>query len=383
MESKRKKRILIFIDWFLPGDKAGGPVRSCANLIDHLQDDFDFSVVTRDTDYTESIPYKTIQSDAWNNLPDGKRVYYISAAQLNRETISRLLQEEDYDFIYLNGIWSQPFTVWPLQAIRKLDQKPKVVLAVRGMLAPSAMAIKALKKKVFLAFAKLKGIYSGIVFHATNEKEADETRSVFGTGSTVRVAGNLPRQVNQRADSRATKHEPLRIVSIARIAPEKNTLYAIESLMQVKSRAEVHFFGSIYNEAYFRECKTLSEKLPAHIPVSFPGALESEAIAETLSTYDLLFLPSRGENFGHIILEAMQAGVPVLISDQTPWENLAKEKAGWELSLDAPNAFAEKIDALAAMKNEEYAEWSEGALRFAEKYAGDKKVIEASRALFA
>ena len=34
--------------------------------------------------------------------------------------------------------------------------------------------------------------------------------------------------------------------------------------------------------------------------------------------YDLLFLPTKGENFGHVILESMSAGTPVLISDTTP-----------------------------------------------------------------
>jgi len=32
MQSKDKKKILVFIDWYLPGYKAGGPVRSMANI---------------------------------------------------------------------------------------------------------------------------------------------------------------------------------------------------------------------------------------------------------------------------------------------------------------------------------------------------------------
>ena len=45
-----KKKILVFIDWYLPGFRAGGPIRSCANLISHLSDEFDFNIVTTDTD---------------------------------------------------------------------------------------------------------------------------------------------------------------------------------------------------------------------------------------------------------------------------------------------------------------------------------------------
>ena len=37
-----KKKILIFIDWFLPGINSGGPVRSYFNMISHLEEEFDF-----------------------------------------------------------------------------------------------------------------------------------------------------------------------------------------------------------------------------------------------------------------------------------------------------------------------------------------------------
>ena len=81
-----KKRILVFIDWFLPGYKGGGPIQSVANLIQHLKDDFDFSVITRDTDYCETTPYKEIKSNQWNVLPDDTRVYYFSEDQLKKKT---------------------------------------------------------------------------------------------------------------------------------------------------------------------------------------------------------------------------------------------------------------------------------------------------------
>lgn len=382
MESNSKKRILVFIDWFLPGDKAGGPVRSCANLIAHLGKEYDFSVVTRDTDYTSDEPYSGIQSDAWNTIGEGMRVYYISASRLIPQTIRRIIAEERFDYIYLNGVWSQPFTVWPLQELRRSGKKAKALLAVRGMLAPSAMAIKAAKKKTFLLYARFRGIYKGVIFHATNEKEAEETRAVFGRDVSVRVAGNLPRLSSGAKTVRKNKNEILKIVSVARIAPEKNTLYAIEALALVKHAIVADFYGSIYDTAYAESCRTAAEKLPAHISLRFCGPLSSESIASALMQYDLAYLPSRGENFGHVILESMEAGLPVLISDQTPWKQLAGKKAGWELPLADPLAFAARIDAVAQMTDAEYAEWSAGALRFAEAYAHDPSLTDASRKLF-
>ena len=372
---------MVFIDWFLPGDKAGGPVRSCANLLDHLGDEFDFSVVTRDTDYTETRPYDTVKSDQWNNH-QGKRVYYISAANLQKETIAGIIAEEKPDFIYLNGIWSQPFTAWPLKAAKKFKGKIKVVVAARGMLAPSALEIKATKKKIFLRLAKWRDDFSDVLFHATNEKEAIDIRKAMGDKCRIRVAGNLPRKMQEKPVHRLKEKNKLRIISVARIAPEKNILFAIETLGLVQAEAEADFFGTVYDKAYWNECEIAAKKIPATIRVNFPGAIASETIFSKLSQYDLLFMPTRGENFGHIILESLQAGTPVLISDQTPWKDLAASNAGWDLPLRSKETFARKLEELCGMDEEAFKKWRDGALALAGKYAGDEKTISDNRDLF-
>lgn len=373
---------MVFIDWFLPGDKAGGPIRSCANLIDHLGKEFDFSVITRNTDYTSETPYDSVTSDAWNILPDGKRVYYISAAQLTRPVIEKLLHEETYDAVYLNGIWSQPFTAWPLRVLKKMNSPAKVVVAVRGMLAPSALAIKAPKKRAFLAYAKLWGIFSNAVFHATSETEAAETRAVFGDKNEVIIAGNFPRMQKTHPAAHVRKSERLRLVNVARIAPEKNTLGALEILSKVTVPLDADFFGAVYDPAYWKQCEKVLAAMPANVKVKFYPPADSAKIPELLSGYDFLFLPTRGENFGHIILEALQAGLPVLISDKTPWRNLESRHAGWDLPFSEQNRFVSVISILSEMDNATYGKWSQAALALAENYAAESGLLEANRRLF-
>ena len=379
---KSKSKVLIFIDWFLPGDKAGGPIRSCANLMDHLGNDFDFSVVTRDTDYTETKSYLGITSDAWNILPDGKRVYYISANQLNKETISKLLSEEKYDVVYLNGIWSQAFTAWPMKQLKKSKFKGKVIVAARGMLAPSALAIKATKKKFYLYFIKWRNDFSNVIFHASNLQEASDIRKAIGDKNQIVIAGNLPRKISESTQHTSKSTDKLRIISVARIAPEKNTLYAIEVLSKVKVAVESDFYGPIYNEEYWIECKAATEKLPSNVKLNFMGPIPSENILNTLAKYDLFFLPTRGENFGHVILESLQAGTPVLISDQTPWKNLESLKVGWDLPLESQEKFVKTIEGMVNLQIEEFKKLSENAIRFSEDYATSEKLIEENKKLF-
>jgi glycosyltransferase involved in cell wall biosynthesis len=378
-----KKRVLIFIDWFLPGDKAGGPVRSVVNLIEHLREEVEFSVITRDTDYTESKPYTGVRSDAWNDSPLGVKVYYISEKKLTRETIARLLDETQYDHIYLNGMWSQPFTVWPLEFLKLNKKSTPVTLAVRGMLAPSALAIKWLKKKVFLLLARMRKTYAGITFHATTAAEAKQVRAAFGKEATVHVAGNLPRKVAAGEFEHPVKKKgKLRMVNVARIAPEKNTLYAIEVLKHTVAPVQLAIYGAQYDNDYYLACEYAAKHLAPGAEIRFELPVDSAAVLSVLAKFDVLFLPTRGENFGHVILESMQAGVPVLISDQTPWKNLAAHKAGWDLPLDDPKEFAAVINKAAAMDETELAEWRRGAKEFAMRYSGDEKLIALSRALF-
>jgi glycosyltransferase involved in cell wall biosynthesis len=40
--------------------------------------------------------------------------------------------------------------------------------------------------------------------------------------------------------------------------------------------------------------------------------------------YDFFVLPTIGENFGYVFLEALAAGCPLITSDRTPWTTLRK-----------------------------------------------------------
>ncbi|MFN5829653.1 MAG: glycosyl transferase, partial [Bacteroidota bacterium] len=185
-----KKTILIFIDWYLPGFKAGGPIQSCANLVSHLKGDFNFKIITRDTDYCETTPYPSVKSNAWNIIDEQTQVYYLSADRLSKKEMQRLINETAFDMAYLNGIFSFSFTIIPLFYLRKLSDK-KIIVAARGMLAPGALAIKSLKKQVFLTAARVMKLFNKATFHATSSEERKDIARVFGNNSHIMIAGNL------------------------------------------------------------------------------------------------------------------------------------------------------------------------------------------------
>jgi hypothetical protein len=378
-------KILIFIDWYLPGFRAGGPIQSCANLVSHLKHDFDFFIITRNVDYTASKPYDSIKSNSWNDVK-GAKVYYLPEKEINYKIIKRLINEAKPDVIYINGIYSFYFSILPL-VISKILGYHKILIACRGMLAPSAIEVKGFKKKLFLKFAKLVNLYSKAIFHATNIKETVDIRTALGDNIQVRVAPNLPEALDEldlTINHRTKTPGELLLVSIARISQEKNLLFALNLLSSYSGNGKIMFdlFGPIYDESYWKDCERIIVQLPSNINVTYKGILLKEKVHSTLQNYHILFMPSKGENFGHIILESFMAGSPVLISDQTPWVGLYEKAVGYSIPLDNVDAYHTALDEVLQLNQYEYDQLSCNAYSFALSYNRDKSNLVANKALF-
>ena len=78
-----RKIILIFIDWFTPGFKAGGPIKSVTNIVNSLFDEFDFYIVTSDRDINETEAYQNIELNKWIKK-DNYSIIYLSPTNCNQ-----------------------------------------------------------------------------------------------------------------------------------------------------------------------------------------------------------------------------------------------------------------------------------------------------------
>ncbi len=144
----------------------------------------------------------------------------------------------------------------------------------------------------------------------------------------------------------------------------KNLSYALEVLSKVKNEVRFDIYGPKEDMIYWKQCEKLIVKMPGNIEINYKYSLKPDEIVETMRQYHAFFLPTKSENFGHVIVEAMQSGVVPIISNQTPWRNLSKSKAGWDLDLCNINAFSEVIDNLYEMNSDEYNQWSQGAMLY-------------------
>jgi len=349
-------------------------------MIAHLKDEFDFYVLTKDTDYLESESYKNVKVNEWSVLGDGTKIYYFSEDRLNE--ICKIIDSVNFDFIYLNGIFSKYFTITPLKHLRG-ERRKKIIISTRGMLSPQALSLKRFKKKAFLFYAKLTGLYSDIKFHATSTQEIDQIKNIFGNNANTSLAPNLGRATTTLTPILIKKITgELRLINVARIAPEKNQLFALSVLKNIKTNVVYDLFGPIYNEQYWSECKRTIGELPENIKVNYYGALQENKITEKLGEYHFLFMPSVSENFGHIILESLTSGRPVIIGNNTPWKKLDEQKAGWNIALEKSDEFIKAVQKAAEMNNEEYSVWSESASELARKFNSNPEILQQNKNLF-
>lgn len=379
--NSQKKKILIFIDWFLPGYKAGGPIQSVFNLVDRLSDTFDFYVVTSDRDINQNSPYQEVNFNSWTKYKN-VNVQYLTADKQSFSYYKQLLQEQEYSRIYLNSMFSIKFSMLPLLAALKANKQ--VVLAPRGMLGQGALRLGSLKKKVFIAAFKLFNIHKKIVWQATAESEKNEIEAVFGKKIKIKIAPNLGKQVVTKPTKNAKVENEVNLFFLSRISKKKNLLAAIQYLKLVESKHIINFdiIGPIEEELYWNDCLNLVKGLNKNVKVNYVGAIPNHDLQKALENYHFMLLPTFNENFGHVIMEAWQNACPVIISDQTPWRDLEDKNIGWDISLDKVDTFVKAIEQTAKMNEEEYIKWSDASFGFAKSFNESPELIEANKKLF-
>ncbi|MBK7382044.1 MAG: glycosyltransferase family 4 protein [Flavobacteriales bacterium] len=376
-----KPQVLTFIDWYKPFYKAGGPVRSMVNLVDHLSDRVDFHIVTGDRDYTASSSPSDLRRDQWVTSDRGEQVWYAALKGRTMGRLKQLITERKWDVVYINGLYSKWSTIAPLWILRRTKQRR--IVAVRGMLAAGPMKQSAAKKRAFLLAMKTTGCFKGVEFQATNAEEMEDIRKWIDKDVKIHLVPNLGRKIDSTGPVPIEKKAgELRLVSVARIAPEKNTHFAIERLQGISGEVRFDLYGTVYDQAYWKRCQDAVAKLPPNITVKWHGHIEQDQVADALSAAHALYMPSVGENFGHTMLEALVVGRPLLISDRTPWKGLEQRQAGWDLPLEEPERFAQVLNALVEFSQPQLDVLVHGACMFGRTVTMNRSTVEASMGMF-
>ena len=377
-----RKRILICIDWYEPGFKAGGPIRSVVNIVNALKEEHEFYILTSAYDLGSHEPYSSVLIDEWFDQ-DGLFLKYLDKDQLNVSSIRRNILELEPDLLYLNSLFSKNFTLGPLLTARA--NRIKVVLAPRGMLGSGALDIKKSKKKTFIIIAKLLGLYKKVLWHASTAEEEQEIYQKFGKRAKVKIAQNIAVGQKLKLDDilNNKKTGTTRFIFVSRIAVKKNLHLAILALKQLKLKmpTSFHIYGNIEDQDYWDSFKS---ELGTYGPltIEYKGLVSPSDLPQIYSTADYLVLPTKHENYGHAIVEAWSNACPVIISRNTPWKNLNVQGLGWDFDL---KNFDNLVTALQEAVDQDFAPYiamCTSSYNYFKDVISDAEVIEANRNLF-
>lgn len=387
----QKTRILTFLGFYLPGFKAGGPVRTIANMMEVLGDEFDFWIVTRDRDLGDDFPYANVTQNKWCEV--GKaRVFYCSPDRITISRFAKLISETPHDVLYLNSFFSPNFTIKPLLAryLGKLPEKA-VIIAPRGEFSQGALRIKKLKKMLYIFIAKRFGLYNDITWQASSVHEKEDIiRSFKVKKSFVKIViaidlkapPSTGKQDYQKTSSEKCNSTILRIIFLSRISPMKNLDFVLQILASVKTKVQFDIFGPIEDAGYWKRCKLRIDNMPENIQIAYCGSVMPDQVERTFAKYDLFFFPTRGENYGHVIAESLSVGTPVLLSDQTPWRDLKIDRLGWDLKLEDIEGFSCIIEHYSQMTQDAKNNLRDHIKQIMARRLNDPVALETNRHLF-
>ncbi|MFT5822657.1 MAG: glycosyltransferase involved in cell wall biosynthesis [Crocinitomix sp.] len=384
MESQGKdkalKRILICMDWYEPGFKAGGPIRSVANIVNALKNEFEFYVLTSAFDLGETEPYPDIELDQWFDK-DGVMIKYMSRGNMKSAAIKGNILEIDPDILYLNSLFSKLYTLVPMTLVKKIP----IIIAPRGMLGAGALEIKKLKKSVFLKFTKLMRFYKSVTWHASTVEEEKEIRAAYGSSTQIVVAQNIPTAQQLLLEDIIEKRKTgvVRFLFISRIAKKKNLHLAVQALREVKSEqpVEFHIYGNIEDESYFKKIEGHIKDY-GNVSIAYKGPLNPALVPTTFLYADYFILPTKHENYGHAIVESWANGCPVIVSKNTPWKGLRVRNLGWDVDISEPEALLNAVQEAIDLNADEYLSMVKESYVFFKEKISDKEIIEANRKLF-
>ncbi len=369
-------RLLLLTPWFVPGLAGGGITVSVRRMVEQLEADYDISVITR----WHSDTQPAIRPDAWQPFGKCSRVVWLSRAEAWRG--HRWIGTWHPDIVHVHGLYD-PFVHVLSLRLRSRLFAARWVLSPHGMLDPGALAVRRLKKRLFLFAFRQTGLGRDLIFHASDEREAAHIRRHFPQGQ-VRIAPQIPEPPPAAWTAIPAPAETggLRLLCLGAVHPKKNLLWLLDLLGRCRLPVRLTVAGPATAGRYLSRCRAAAAALPSAIEVEWAGAVPHEAVPGLLAAHHLLVLPTLGENFGHALFEALAHGRPLLISQATPWRHLRVRHAGFDLPLDQPHQWLDALTFFHELDAREWVRWQAGARRLATEWYGGQHFAKAYGMLY-
>lgn len=365
LPNKDRPKITLLYPYFKPGYKAGGIAQSLYNLCVILSTRYKIQVICLNHDLHEKALYPFISDNQPYEIEEEHvSIVYISSSRLFK-SITDSIKKFDPDYIYASSLYNVGFLLAGLY--NTIGSKRKLTIAPRGMLQEGGLQKGIIKKYFYLRGLRvLLSFLKPVKWQATDEQEIKDIKKWFSLKASAHLAYATPRPIIKPDELPHKQQDELKLVYYSLITGKKNLNLMLKALQEIEIPVSLDIYGPIVEPDYWDECKSIINQLSNNISVQYHGELPFDDFAKQAHNYQYMVLPTKGENFGHVIFECLSLGLPVIISKFTPWD-FENEKVGYYINLDVKelrNLFYKlyKINSIT------YSVISKNATRFAELY---------------
>lgn len=249
-----------------------------------------------------------------------------------KKEIYNLLLEEKPNIVHINGIW-QP-QCWLFQLVAQ-QLNIKVVLSPHGMLDPYILQRHPQKKKLALALYQFKAVKQANYLHATSGLELSNIRKLGFMQGAVVVPNSI--DISEIKPKVSWNNKVKKILYLSRVHSQKGVEQLIEAVSKLqKDDFELIIAGN--GEQNFMEMlQHKIDKNNLEKKVHLIGGVFGDKKWELFQSADIFVLPSFSECFGIVVAEALAAGIPVITTTGTPWQELETHRCGWWIDLSVDN----------------------------------------------
>lgn len=361
MPQKGHHTILVSAAHYAPAFLGGGPIQTLKALIKAAPPGFASIVICANHDLGETTPLVD-RPNEWVEV-DTTSVRYVQGGI--RRLIEAFRSANHADIVYLNSLLNPRYSILPM-VLKRIGfwRNGAILIAPRGELDPGALALKSRKKKVFITTFRILRMHKTVLWHASTEEEANQIKSVFGD-TTVLVRENETSLPTSAVIRPPRKEGPVRLLFVSRLHEKKGLHILLEALKELSQPVELNIIGAFEDLNYEARCSNLMDNLNDNISIHLRGALERDDVLTNMHTADFMVFPTAGENFGHVIAEALSQSCPVMCSANTPWTERLNNGGGIAIHPNIPKAWTE---ALASSINQGPFAWEAAATRAGDSF---------------
>lgn len=356
-------KLLFTIENFPPSNFGGMPIAMKTVISGLAQSNPDYEIFVLTSCF--GIPSVSIpKTDSWINQ-DGYKINYIGS-KTSYGSLKFIAEGmpliSKVDQVHLSGIFFVPnlfLAFWSI-LLRK-----KVFWSTHGGLLKPALNFKIWKKAPYLVFILIMSPF--IIFRATSPQEARRIKNVLPFSKVVII----PNIIEDTGKVLVQKKK--QFIFLGRIAKIKSLVNIIEACAQsnhfLKNGYIFYIAGpkDIASNGYFEEIMQRIEKNNLRDRIIYLGNITSPEKEKLLAESRALFLVSKSENFGNVVVEALQQGTPVVASNGTPWESLAEKKCGLWID-NSPTELAKALDYFIEMNELQYNQMCLNAIELSKEF---------------